>query len=168
MLKLQKSEINAAIINNPANADQWSTHLCPETGDLVNISSTEDGSRYENLIPIPSMDPEGSGEELDRFDEFSQHPPAKIQLIGLLGYQEFLSGNTAASIVALGFHSEDRDGYFEYAESKGWTEVRKDWDTWEAEHLESIRDAWVDELKTGHLDSINCFEIVHPIEIVLV
>ena len=162
MLKIETSELNAAIINNPANSEyQWSAHLCPETGNLVNLSSTEDGSRYETLIPLPSMDPEGSGEELDRFDEFSQHPPANIQLIGLLGYQEFLSEPP------YGFE-ENREGYFEYAESKGWTEVREDWDTWEAEHLDFIRDEWIDGLKYGNLNSINCLDIISPVEIELV
>ena len=160
MLKLQKSEINAAIVNNPANAQyQWSTHLCPETGNLVNLSSTENGSLYETLIPLPSMDPEGSGEELDRFDEFSQHPPANIKL---MSYHEFQSSDEIPK------YDPDRYGYIEYAKDSGWDSIETDWDTSESEHLDFIRDAWISGLKTGNLDSVNSFETVSPVEIVLV
>lgn len=160
MLELKLSELNDAIQNNPANTEYlWSTHLCPDTGTLVNLSSTENGDRYEVLIPVPSMDPEGSGEESTRFQEFSEEPPEDV---AVTCYQGFCESSAYRE------YPENRDGYFEYAKAEGWTSVEDDWENWETEHLDYIRQEWIDGLKTGNLDSLTILDACPSVEIVLV
>lgn len=151
MLTLKRADIQAAIQDNPADSQYyWSAHLNLETGDILNISNTTpDHHITEALVPLPSMDPEGSGQELERFQEFTENPPDGIEIETYNNYDE------------------DRDAYFGYAESAGWHTVQKDWEESEAAHCDFLIDEFVDGLKTGNLEICHNFEGCSPTEVEL-
>ena len=137
--------LGAAIEDNPADSQYyWSQHLCPHTGDIVSLSNTEDPRGYKILIPLPSLNPEGSGEEFDRFQEFSEQSPVE----GLENYSD--SGL-------------DREAYFSYAEKAGWTTVQADWESSEKEALDYLIDEFVSNIATGSADGASLsFDTVFP------
>ena len=136
-LKIKRDALESAIRNNPADSQYyWSQHLCPETGDIVSLSSTEDGDRYDILIPLPSMNPEGSGEEIDRFQEFSENPPESMR-----GFPDYVESD-----------ANGQDDYLSYAEDNGWETVRSDWDDWEADHCDFLISEFVNNVRTGSAD----------------
>lgn len=134
-IKMKRKVLADAISNNPADSQYyWSQHLCPHTGDIVSLSNTEDGRRYQTLIPLPSMNPEGSGDEIDRFQEFSETPPDSVKI---------------ADYADSGL---DIDAYMEFAKGLGWDTVKADWENWEQAHLDFLINEFVDNIQTGSAD----------------
>lgn len=150
-LNLSYSEIETAV-NNNMSAPGCQTYLRSDGEGFVTIDGT--GQNYPShvlpegieLIPMPAMDPEGSGEENERFDEFSKNAPG-IPFAGdqIMSYSDARNENDDIY---------DRDDYIAYAIAAGWESINEEWEEAEKEHRSFIIAEWVEGLKYRNVDSL--------------
>lgn len=140
-ITLAQDALETAIQMNQTSPG-WETRLNLETGQFVEVG--ENGQRLPSvardamLVPLPCMDPEGSGREDDRFQEFC----ADAMPLHLPLYNEYCEETGV-----------DKLGYLEAMERQGWDSAVNDWLDAEAEHLEWLIEQWVDLARTGHYQS---------------
>lgn len=135
---LARDKLETAIQANQTSPG-WETRLNLITGTFVAVG--ENGQRIPTvacdvpLVPLPCMDPEGSGRANDRFQDFC-HAAKPEHLPSYYDYCE----ETGV----------DKLGYLADMEARGWHDAVHDWCAAEAEHLDWLIEQWVELAETGN------------------
>lgn len=138
---LERNALETAIQANQTSPG-WETRLNVLTGTFVSVG--ENGQRIPTvardvpLVPLPCMDPEGSGRANDRFQEFC-HEAMPEHLPSYHAYCE----ETGC----------DELGYLADMETRGWDSAVEAWLASEAEHLDWLIDQWVECARTGYYEA---------------
>ena len=136
-ITLDRDKLETAIQENQTSPG-WETRLNLRTGTFVSVG--ENGQRIPTvardvpLVPLPCMDPEGSGRANDRFQDFCTEAKPE-HLPSYYAYCE----ETGV----------DKLGYLADMEARGWDSAVTDWLETEAEHLDWLIDQWVELASTG-------------------
>lgn len=140
-ITLDRDKLETAIQENQTSPG-WETRLNLETGQFVSVG--ENGQRIPTvardvpLVPLPCMDPEGSGRANDRFQDFC-HEAKPEHLPNYYSYCEETGVDTL--------------GYLADMETRGWDSAVSEWLDAEAEHLEWLINQWVELARTGNYES---------------
>lgn len=130
------------LIQRNQTSPGWETRLNLNTGKFISVGPA--GERYPTvnrediLVPIPCMEPEGSGRTDDRFEEFcAEYRPSAVPL-----FNEYVEETGGGKL-----------SYLEAMESAGWDDAVDGWRAWEAEHLDWLIDKFVEGAAIGEYES---------------
>jgi hypothetical protein len=127
IIQVNRYDLENAVRDNKATPD-GETFLHPTRGfTFVGRGFPYRHDDPENLVPIPAMDPEGDGMELERFYEFSESPPEGVEVASYReSSREYL----------------DREDWFDLARAAGWDTVETDWEAEEKQYLAELIGYW--------------------------
>ena len=152
-VELDRKELEQEIQGNCEGPNHSETYLHLPTGTFVHEFQNrffppipDDGA----LIPIPAIDPEGSGEQGERFEEFcdAQKP------------DEVLSKDAVEdeSGVCMGWE----DYLVWVVDEGGWNDAAEEWEEYEQAHIDYVIDEWVSNAANGNYDAYVISEATFP------